>query len=196
MKKMLFLVTFTLILTGCGGKESAAPDTATINAQPGQSVTDHVQAASQESPQAGEASQQSVEKPEASGEQNDDAKADTFHVENIVSGYEDLIIGAINQKDFSYVKDFLLPDSPVYQEQEKLIEDLGKKGVSLKLIDSRIEDIKESNQPNEYLVDVQTELEITKANETKTKEIKKVYTVLSQDDNLYIKEIKADQTYE
>ncbi|MFM1653809.1 TcaA NTF2-like domain-containing protein [Brevibacillus sp. B_LB10_24] len=203
MKKILFLLTFTLVLTGCGGKESAAPDASTVNAQPNQSVTDPVQAASQENPQAGDAGQQpsaaepqSAEKPEDTELQGDDAKADTFHVENIVSSYEDLIIGAVNQKDFSYVKDFLFPDSPVNQEQEKLIEELGKKGISLNLIESRIEDIKESDQRNEYLVEVVTELEITKADETKTKKIKKAYTVLSKDNHLYINEIKADQTYE
>lgn len=137
---------------------------------------------------------QSEENPEAI-EQGGDAKADTFYVESIVSGYEDLIIDAINQKDFSYVKDFLLPDSPVYREQEKLVEDLGEKGISLNLIESRIEDINESDQPDEYIVEVVTELEITNASETNKKKIKKAYTVLSKDDNLYIKEIKADQTF-
>lgn len=195
MKKILFLMIFTMILTGCGGKESVAPET--VNGQSNQGVTDHVQAASNENPQGGEAGQpsmeetQSVENIEAI-EQGGDAKADTFYVESIVSGYEALIIDAINQKDFSYVKDFLLPDSPVYQEQEKLIEDLGEKGISLNLIESRIEDITESDQPNEYLVGVVTELEITKANETNTKKIKKGYIVISDDNNLYIKEIKAD----
>ncbi|QQE75771.1 hypothetical protein KDJ56_07505 [Brevibacillus composti] len=196
MKKIVFLLSISLLVTGCGAKESTSSHTANATSPSSPAPTDHVQAAS---PQAGEqAAQQTAEEPQAvdAPDVAGDAKADTFHVENIVSGYEELIVGAINQQDFSYVQDFLLPDSPVYQEQQTLIEEAGKKGISVKLVDSRIGEIKESDQPNEYLVEVVTKLEITKGNDLKTKEIKKVYTVLSKDDQLYIKEIKADQSLE
>lgn len=87
------------------------------------------------------------------------AKADSFYVEALLSGYERMIIQAINENDFSQVEKYLIKDSELYKSQKKLVADLYSRDIKEKLINYSIEDIKNISD-YEFEVYVKEEISI------------------------------------
>jgi len=52
---------------------------------------------------------------------NSGEKADKFYVEQIVGNYERLLIHAINDNDFSLIKNLFIPDSNTYKSQKQFV---------------------------------------------------------------------------
>lgn len=106
-------------------------------------------------------------------------KADNFYIEEIVSSYERLLVHAINDNDFSLIKNLLMPESNIYKSQEQFVSEQFNKGIKYKFIDIYPEEIKQGSKKNEYKAYVISNIEISEPNKGKeTKEFKRIYTVL------------------
>ncbi|WP_216830606.1 DUF5050 domain-containing protein [Alkalihalobacterium elongatum] len=117
-------------------------------------------------------------------------KADGYYVDGIVRNYIPLLIDAINYNDFSIVEPTLLPGSPLYNDQKKLVQNLNDKGISEYLIDYDILDIREGNNANEYLVKTYELIEIYQSDGTsEVKEFFWVYTVYDDGDKIGLSNI-------
>lgn len=62
-------------------------------------------------------------------------QVDLASVQTIMHNYLSLSVEAINSRDFSLVSDLLDPDGPAYEESEKYIPYLEKKGITEELLD-------------------------------------------------------------
>jgi len=110
---------------------------------------------------------------------DESAKADNFYIEEIVSSYERLLVHAINDNDFSLIKNLLMPESDIYKSQENFVTEQYKKGIKYKLIEVYPEEIKQSSKKDEYKVYVTVNIEISEfGKEKETKEFKRIYTVI------------------
>ncbi|MFC6232531.1 hypothetical protein ACFQI7_32625 [Paenibacillus allorhizosphaerae] len=108
------------------------------------------------------------------------AKADTFYLELLIQNYEQTLIDAINNNDFSLVEPSLIPESNLYNSQKQLISNLNKKNIKEKLIEYSIEDIKVGKKSNEYQIYVEEKISITYPDRinSETKVFKWVYTAV------------------
>ncbi|MFH1860526.1 MAG: hypothetical protein ABH870_05890 [bacterium] len=105
-------------------------------------------------------------------------KADGFYIEEIVTSYERLLTYAINDNEFSLIKDLLMPESDICQSQEKFVAEQVSKGIKYERPDVCTE-IKKGSKKNEYKVYVTGNVEISEPNKAKEiKEIKCIYTVI------------------
>ncbi|TBL71226.1 TcaA NTF2-like domain-containing protein [Paenibacillus thalictri] len=108
------------------------------------------------------------------------AKADTFYLELLIQNYEQTLIDAINNNDFSLVEPSLISESNLYNSQKQLISNLNVKKIKEELIEYTIKDIKIDKKSNEYQIYVEEKISITYPNRTdsETKEFKWVYTAV------------------
>lgn len=108
------------------------------------------------------------------------AKADTFYLELLIQNYEQTLIDAINNNDFSLVEPSLIPESKLYNSQKQLISNLNAKKIKEELIEYTIRGIKVGKKSNEYQIYVEEKISITYPNRTdsETKEYKWVYTAV------------------
>ncbi|MCT4542212.1 MAG: hypothetical protein N4A63_01580 [Vallitalea sp.] len=119
------------------------------------------------------------------------AKADTFYVEEVIRGYENSMIDAINQNDFSLVEKLLLPNSNLYKSQKKLILNLHERGITEKLIDYDIVEIEGSEDGNIYKVYTTEKIEIKYSKQNiKIKDYTWIYTVFLNLDTVKISDIE------
>jgi len=107
-----------------------------------------------------------------------DVKADTYYIEAVIRNYENNIIYAINENDFSCVEGYLLPNSDLYKSQKRLISYLNSKKIKEELNNYSIEDIVE-NKDGFYKVYVYENIDIIYPDGRKvTKEYYWIYTVV------------------
>lgn len=66
------------------------------------------------------------------------------NVETTMDGYENGLINAVNDNDFTDVSSYLLPDSPLYNDQQQLVTKLSNTGTTEQLLSYQITDYKDN----------------------------------------------------
>lgn len=115
----------------------------------------------------------------------EDAKADTFYVEEVISNYEELLINAINENDFSKIENLLVPNSNLYISQKKLVPDLYKKNIKEKLINfeiAKIEDLSKNGVYKVYVIE-KIAIKYPDKQDYETKEFNWIYDVIYYNNN-------------
>ncbi|MCK9478435.1 MAG: DUF5991 domain-containing protein [Firmicutes bacterium] len=119
-------------------------------------------------------------------------KADRFYVEQIVGNYERLLIHAINDNDFSLIKNLFIPDSNTYKSQEQFVAEQYSMGIKHNFSRIYLEGIEQVENKNTYIVHATVYFETIIPDKTSTsKEVKRIYTVI---DNGEIRKIINIQT--
>ena len=128
--------------------------------------------------------------PEAKGLKKDENSEIPEEIVSLMDGYEKGLIVAINNNDFSKVQDFLIPDSPLYKVQIKLVENLYKKGVKEELIAYEITDL--VGEGGQISITTHEKVKISYSDSTsETKEFNWVYSAEEYNGRVRLKNIKA-----
>jgi len=119
------------------------------------------------------------------------SKTDEVAILKLIKDYENTLIKAINNNDFSIVEKQLTPGSNLYKAQKDLVANLSKKGIQEKLVDYKVEKIETSDQANAYKVYVFEKIGIKRPGklEFTASEFRWVYTVVLDNGKYTLSEI-------
>ncbi|QGQ98805.1 hypothetical protein EHS13_29975 [Paenibacillus psychroresistens] len=120
------------------------------------------------------------------------AKADDFFISELVANYENLLIQAINNNEFTAIENLLIVNSPLYNSQKKLVKDLYAKRVQEKMVDFSIEKIESLEKEGTYNVYVNERIAIKYPDKQdfETKEFNWIYKVVESDGKLGLSDIE------
>jgi uncharacterized membrane protein YvbJ len=111
-------------------------------------------------------------------------------IRTLMNGYEQGLIAAINNNVFSKVQAFLYPDSQLYNDQIKLVENLNKKGIKEELIAYEITDL--FGEGGQISITTHEKIKISYSDGTsETKEYNWVYSAEEYNGSIRLKNIKA-----
>lgn len=120
------------------------------------------------------------------------AKADNFYIEEVVRNYEILLIEAINNNDFSLIKNVLIPNSNLYNLQKELVADLYNKNIKERLVKFDIINIQNMENSGVYKVYVSDNIAIKYPDKQdfETKEYNWIYTVIKNKNSVGLSDIE------
>ncbi|NLW46327.1 MAG: hypothetical protein GXY86_03170, partial [Firmicutes bacterium] len=119
------------------------------------------------------------------------SKTDEVAILKLIKDYENTLIKAINNNDFSIVEKQLTPGSNLYKAQQDLVANLSKRGIQEKLIDYQVEKIETTGEANAYKVYVYEKIGIKRPGklEFTASEFRWVYTVIFDNGKYTLSEI-------
>ncbi len=112
-------------------------------------------------------------------------KADGFLYDELVNSYENMLISAINQEDFSLVEPMLLKGSSLYRDQKKLVEDLSQRGIKEELVQYEIKNTENDTESKTMYITVREVIKVKKKDGESTNEYTWVYTVKKNDEGRF-----------
>lgn len=113
-------------------------------------------------------------------------------INELIEKYENAMVDAINNNDFSILEPYLIPNSNLYNMQKKLVERLSKRSIKEKLINVQVEDTKIVG--NNYNVYVYEKFNIDYAGKvSKVKEFYYIYEVKNNNGRLGLSDIFTNE---
>ncbi len=121
-------------------------------------------------------------------EKEKDTTVDLKELTYLIYQYENAMVEAINQNDFSILEPYLIPDSNLYHAQKKLISHLNKRGIKEKLLEFQVEDTRIVD--DKYNVYVYEKFNITYGDGTsRIKEFHYIYEIPKNTSKLALSDI-------
>lgn len=118
-----------------------------------------------------------------------------FEAKSLIGQYEQDMIEAINQNNFSIVSADMVSNSPIYQTQNYLVHQLAQQGVHEKLNSYAVSNIKPIKSTNQYTIDVKEVFDITfKNGSTKTMREITIYTMAMVEPLPLLTDIQVEST--
>ena len=212
MKKKFFIALISIALisfsfTACG-KESSKKDTTSNKQKVEKSEKDNSKKeesvngensdinVSEESNNEKDNAEVNSNNQETSGVENtpansagdsSNARPSNFYLEELISNYEELLVSANNNGDFSIISSMIRQDSSFYNKQKESIESSYNNNVKYNLLDYNIEQIKEIDSKT-YKVYVVENIEVKESNNDnfQAKQFKHIYTIKLDDSGIGI----------
>lgn len=103
------------------------------------------------------------------------------NVEDLIDLYVFSWVNAVNDNDFASISDYLDPNSELYALEESYIQDNYEKGITMKLLDTQIDEIQKTTE-NKFELSVTITLESTEKGKTSKQIAKKEFGVVKQQD--------------
>ena len=118
---------------------------------------------------------------------NSGARPSDFYIEELISNFEELVIDANNNGDFSIVSSMITQDSSFYKKEKETIESSYRNNVKYNLLDYNIEQIKAIDNKT-YKAYVVENIEVKEGNESnfQAKQFKHIYTIKFDDSGIGI----------
>ncbi|MDP4146904.1 MAG: hypothetical protein Q8936_20930 [Bacillota bacterium] len=109
----------------------------------------------------------------------------------LMKNYENGLVKAIKENDFSKVEPYILANSPLYESQKKLVSDLHSQGITKNLISYKIFNFYYGEGPTSFKADVVEQIETHDSqNRTTTEDYQCTYTVEAADNQVKLSEFK------
>ncbi|CDM69717.1 putative membrane protein [Clostridium bornimense] len=118
---------------------------------------------------------------------NSNARPSNFYIEELISNYEQLVVDANNNGDFSIVSSMIIQDSNFYMKQKEAIESSYNNNVKYNLLNYSIDQIKEVDNKT-YKIYVVENLQVKEGNDAnfQDKQFKHIYTIKLDDSGIGI----------
>lgn len=193
IKALLLFLSITLILTGCSNNRSLNANSPADATQITSSSKPPIETNTQITPQKIET--------EVKSKAETNKAMDLLDIENeakkLMKNYEEGLIKAINQNDFSQVEPYLAPNSSLYQSQKKLVSDLFSQGIKEKLVSYETGRFYTKSDPNTFKLEVVEKVEINYPQKGKvTKDFQWFYTVNLSNNQVKLSDLEKWESYQ
>ena len=112
-------------------------------------------------------------------------KADSYLYEELYLNYENSLIDAINNGDFSLVEHMLFPDSNLYKSQKQLVENLSKQGTKEELVEFEIQEAMFDETSGTVFLTVREKVKIIKASGESVSDNTWKYTIQQAESGMF-----------